>query len=73
MIVNAYIYQQLFGKPLVFYVVDKTSKQLGIFRPSQEFVERGEQKVIQAIEVHRKFFGDNPKYDINEYYVEETL
>jgi hypothetical protein len=53
--------------------VDKTSKQLGIFRPSKEFVERGEQKVIQAIEVHRKFFGENPTYDINEYYVEETL
>ena len=70
---QCYIYQQLFGKPLVFYVVDKTSKQLGIFRPSKEFVERGEQKVIQAIEVHRKFFGENPTYHINEYYVEETL
>ena len=70
---QCYIYQNLFGKPLVFYVVDKTSKQLGIFRPSQDFIDRGEQKVIKAIEVYKNFFGDNPKYDINEYYVEEIL
>ena len=70
---QCYIYQKLFGKPLVFYVVDKTSKQLGIFRPSEDFIERGEQKVIKAIEVYKNFFGDNPKYDINEYYIEETL
>ena len=28
---------------------------------------------IKAIEVYKNFFGDNPKYDINEYYVEEIL
>jgi hypothetical protein len=70
---QCFIYQKLFGKPLVFYVVDKTSKQLGIFKPSQEFVDRGEQKVIRAIEVYKNFFSENPKYDINEYYIEETL
>ena len=70
---QCFIYQKLFGKPLEFYVVDKTSKQLGIFRPSQDFVDRGEQKVLKAVEIYKNFFGENPKYDINEYYVEETL
>lgn len=70
---QCFIYQKLFGKPLEFYVVDKTSKQLGIFRPSQDFVDRGEQKVLKAVEIYKNFFGENPKYDINEFYVEETL
>jgi len=70
---QCFIYQKLFGKPLEFYVVDKTSKQLGIFRPSQDFIDRGEQKVLKAVEIYKNFFGENPKYDINEFYVEETL
>jgi hypothetical protein len=70
---QCYIYQQLFGKPLVFYVVDKTNLQLGIFKPSEEFLQRGEEKVDRAIQVYKKFFGENPEYDINEYYVEAIL
>ena len=70
---QCYIYQELFGKPLVFYAVDKTSKMLGIFKPSEEFVQRGAEKVAKAVEVYNNFFGENPKYDIDEYYVEATL
>jgi len=70
---QCYIYQKLFGKPLVFYVVDKTSKQLGIFKPTEEFVERGEQKVIKAVEIYNNFFAENPKFDIDEYFIEESL
>lgn len=70
---QCYIYQQLFGRPLEFYVVDKTTKQLGIFRPSAEFIERGEEKVVRAIEVYNKFYGENPEFDINEYYIEDIL
>jgi len=70
---QCYIYQELFGKPLVFYVVDKTSKMLGIYRPTEEFVKRGEEKVIRAIEVYNKFFGENPTENIEYYYVDELL
>jgi hypothetical protein len=70
---QAYIYQTLFGRPLVFYVIDKDTQQLGIFRPTQEFVDQGEQKVIRAIEVFNKYFGANPTDDIDNYYIEETL
>ncbi len=70
---QCYIYQKLFGKPLEFYVVDKGTKMLGIFKPSSEFIERGKEKVIRAVEVYNNFFSDNPKNDINEYFIEDIL
>jgi hypothetical protein len=70
---QCFIYQELFGKPLVFYVVDKTDGMLGIYRPTEEFVKRGEEKVVRAIEVHKKFFGDNPTENLEYYYIDELL
>jgi len=70
---QCYVYGELFGKPLVFYVVDKTSKMLGIYHPSEEFIERGRNKVTEAIKVYKRFFGEDSEYDINEYYVNEIL
>jgi uncharacterized pyridoxamine 5'-phosphate oxidase family protein len=70
---QCFIYQELFGKPLVFYVVDKTNGMLGIYRPTQEFIKRGEEKFIAAIEVYKKFFGDNPTELIEYYYIDELL
>jgi len=70
---QCYIYQKLFDKPLVFYVVDKGTGQLGIFRPTENFVKGGEAKVIRAIEVYNQYFGPNPSDDISNYYISETL
>jgi hypothetical protein len=70
---QCYIYQTLFGKPLVFYVVDKATAQLGIFRPTEEFVRGGEAKVIRAVEVYQKYYGANPTDDIANHYIEDTL
>lgn len=70
---QCYIYQMLFGKPLVFYVIDKVTGVLGIFRPTDEFVKSGEDKVARAIEVFNKYFGDNPTDDIVNYYIDEYL
>lgn len=70
---QCYIYQQLFGKPLVFYVIDKTNEMLGIFRPTEEFVKGGRDKVKRAVEVYHKFFSDDATDDINFYYVEDYL
>lgn len=70
---QCYIYQQLFGKPLVFYVVDKETGQLGVFRPTENFIKGGEMKVARAIEVYNKYFGENPTDDIINYYIDETL
>ena len=70
---QCYIYQQLFGKPLVFYVIDKLTEQIGIFKPSEEFVSSGEQKVLRAIEVYDRFFSDNSSETVDDYFIEETL
>ncbi len=70
---QCYIYQQLFGKPLVFYVIDKTNEMLGIFRPTEEFVKGGRDKVKRAVEVYHKFFSGDATDDINFYYVEDYL
>jgi hypothetical protein len=70
---QCYIYQQLFGKPLVFYVIDKVTGVLGIFRPTDDFVKGGEAKVGRAIEVFNKYFGSSPTDDIANYCIDEYL
>jgi hypothetical protein len=70
---QCYIYQELFGKPLVFYVIDKGTGVLGVFRPTEDFVRSGEAKVARAIEVFSKYFGDAPTDDIVNYYIDEYL
>lgn len=70
---QAYIYGNLFGKPLVFFVVDKETDQLGVFNPTASFLESGEQKVIRAIEIYRKYFGPNPTDEINNHFIQESL
>jgi len=70
---QAFIYQELFNKPLEFFVIDKTTKQLGIFIPGVEFLERGRYKVEQAIEVYSTFFMDGCTEDINQYIQHEVL
>jgi hypothetical protein len=57
----------------VFYVIDKGTGVLGIFRPTDDFVKSGELKVGRAIEVFNKYFGATPSDDIVNYYIDEYL
>lgn len=70
---QCYIYQTLFGKPLVFFVIDKNTSQLGMFHPSDNFVRGGEAKVERAVEVYNKFFGKDKTDDIFTYFINEQL
>jgi hypothetical protein len=70
---QCYIYQQLFGKPLVFYVIDKETHQLGVYRPTENFIKGGELKVEAAIEVYNRYFAEDSTEDISNYYRDETL
>ena len=70
---QCYIYEQLFGKPLVFYVVDKVTKVLGIFKPTEEFIKRGEEKAIRALELYDKYYGEFKWADANNYFIEQDL
>jgi hypothetical protein len=63
----------LFGKPLVFYVIDKITSQLGIFTPSATFIESGERKVKAAVEVFNRFFAPDAWDDISNHYINDTL
>ena len=66
---QAYIYQMLFNKPLVFYVIDKNTEQLGVFSTTDAFLDKGREKVEKAVEVYNKFFGKEATEDINQYFL----
>tara|TARA_R100001594_G_scaffold14471_1_gene30757 strand:+ start:9284 stop:10021 length:738 start_codon:yes stop_codon:yes gene_type:complete len=70
---QAYLYQHFFDKPLVFYVVDKLTYELGIFYPSKNFLENGKEKVERAIEIYNTFFSESAEKDIENYIIKETL
>ena len=70
---QCYIYQSLFGKPLVFFAIDKTTGMMGMYEPSQDFILRGRDKVERAIEVHDKFFGPDATQSIETFYIKQTL
>ena len=54
---QAYLYQQFFDKPLVFYVVDKLTFELGVYYPSETFLS----------------YGKDAEEDIETYIIKETL
>lgn len=71
---QCFIYQELFGKPLIFLVIDKTSGMLGEFIPTEEFVKGGADKVARAIKVYEKFFNEATKTDdIDSFYISESI
>ena len=64
---QAYIYQQIFGKPVIFYIVDKKTLKLKIATPLEETILRGREKVIKAIDIYNKFFSKDSKEDLTQY------
>ena len=70
---QAYIYQRMFGKPMLFFVICKQTGRLGVFDCSPDFVKGGQNKVEAATEVFNKFFSDESFEDINSYIHRQTL
>jgi len=70
---QAYIYQKLFGKPMKFLVVDKTTLELGMFDPSTDFIGEGQDRVEEGLRVYAQFYGDNPTSSIEDYYIYDKL
>ena len=73
---QAYIYQTLYGMPMVFFVVGKESKTIGtmknkttydvgIFNPTSETIERAKQKVEKALYHYDKYFAKDAKESID--------
>jgi len=70
---QAYIYQRMFGKPMLFFVICKQTHRLGIFDCSPDFIKGGQNKVEAATEVFNKYYSDESNEDINSYIHRETL
>ena len=71
---QCYVYQALFGKPLIFLVIYKISGMLGEFVPTEEFIKGGADKVARAVEVYEKFFHEPTKTDdIDSFYISDNL
>lgn len=69
---QAYIYSSYFNMDMVFVAVDKISGQIGIFDCSPQFLQRGKDKVEQAIEQYRLFYK-NKDFNPAQYCVTKTL
>lgn len=68
---QAYIYEQIFGLPVKFVVIDKATLQIGIFECSAEFMQSGHHRVLEGLEVYKKFFEQNESID--NHVLEDTL
>jgi len=69
---QAFIYKELFGYDFIFIVIDKTTKQIGIFECSEEFLNSGYTKVKRACEIYNLFYKDRD-FDPDQYFISETL
>ena len=69
---QAYIYSTLFGYEMIFIVIDKETKQVGIFDCSPDFYKRGEDKVRQASAAYDLFYKTED-FDHNQYLINKTL
>lgn len=70
---QAWIYEEGFNKPMLFIVICKKTLRMKMFTCSDEFLERGEEKVIDGITQWNKFFGPDKYEDVNNYYTEDVL
>ena len=58
---------------MVFIVVEKKTGRTGMYDCSDEFLDMGRDKVFQALEVFKTFFGESPTEDIDNYFINDTL
>lgn len=65
---QAYIYQQLFGLPVRFYVISKEDGRLAVVDIRPETLEIAENYVKWGLEKLEMYYGENPVADIDQYY-----
>ena len=69
---QAYMYLRLFNKKkFTFLVIDKASTDIGIFETTEEFIAKGEQKFIQAVDNYKYFFEQ--ENDLDQYVMRGIL
>lgn len=79
---QSYIYQELFGKPVIFLVTGKTKKydkegkryyDLGIFPTSKDSMGFAEEKVGQAVASYNKWFAPDSQDNIDSYIINTPI
>lgn len=70
---QAWLYNQFFGKPMEFIVVEKETNRVAVFDCSEEFLDRGREKVTRAVEQYHKFFGPKKTEDVSNFIIKQTL
>jgi hypothetical protein len=65
---QAWLYQQIFGVPMKFLAIEKRSGRTAIFECTDEFLAGGEKKVYKAMDVYRRFFGEDATEDVSQYF-----
>lgn len=70
---QAYIYQKLFGKPLIFIAMDKKSHKIGVYYPQETFLEKAEAKIKQSLDIYNRFFSEDSIESLEEWVIEEPL
>ena len=69
---QAYIYSTYFNMDMVFIAIDKTTRKIGIYECSPQFLESGKDKVERAVEAYRLFFKTE-NFEMKNYCITETL
>ena len=72
---QAALYMHIFGATeFIFLVIDKNTKDIGIFDCSSEFLELGQNQVAQGIEVYKEYFTTPDSNNlINNNVIRRTL
>lgn len=69
---QAYLYREFFGYDFLFVVVDKKNHRIKLFDCSEQFYERGHEKVEKATEIYNLYYK-NDNFDPKEHIDVETL
>jgi len=64
---QAYIYRELFGLNVRFYVIDKETGRLGIYDVCDETLELGRKRVLLGLEKYETYYGENPTMNVDQY------
>lgn len=70
--VQAFLYRELFGKPMTFFVACKKTEALGVFTCSEDFYRNGERRFLKAVENYRKYYI-NKEIPMENFLITEEL
>lgn len=70
---QAWLYEQIFGLPMQFIIVEKKTGLTQRSDCSRKFLMGGKEKVYKAMEVYNKFFAENATEDLSQFYIYKQL